>query len=44
MEYIARTSVKRNMEDVQVWGDGLSDEFTVNSANVSLTKQMRGMR
>ena len=44
MECIASTSVKRDMEDVQVWGDELSDEFTVNATYVSLTKQTRGTR
>jgi len=43
-ECIARASMKRNMNDIQVWGDEASEKYTVNAAYECLAKQTRGMR
>jgi len=44
MECIVRASMKRNMEDIQVWGDEASEKYTVNLAYECLAKQTGGMR
>jgi len=44
MECIVRVPVKRNINDIQVWGDGELEKYTVNSAYECLAKQMRGTR
>jgi len=42
MECILRVPVKRNVNDIQVWGDGELEKYTVNSAYECLAKQTRG--
>ena len=42
MECIVRAPVKRNINDIQVWGDWELEKYTVNSAYECLAKQTRG--
>ncbi|XP_068487094.1 uncharacterized protein [Phaseolus vulgaris] len=42
MECILRVPVKRNVNDIQVWGNGELKKYTVNSAYECLAKQTRG--
>jgi len=42
MECIVRASLKRNTNDIQVWGDEATEKYTMNSAYECLAKQTRG--